>query len=201
MPCRDYDLDYQVWLGRSREHLDKMTDLLRQLCQEAKRHALEIPPAVARWEAESTSGDVVPLNKQVFDDTAQMLCLLCREAEKKSVPLPPAVAAWWAEHKARDEQLEDLTKGLAPTPVYASFWEEHAAKESLMSELPGINHMDAIRALIKAGYRVLRQGKTIVMTDGTRQLLIPADDPVNGFAMANIIRIAGLKEAEFRALL
>ena len=37
-----------------------------------------------------------------------------------------------------------------------------------MPKLPGVNHLDAVRALEKAGFRVARQGKHIVMTDGTR---------------------------------
>lgn len=36
-----------------------------------------------------------------------------------------------------------------------------------MSKVPGIDHLDAVRGLEKAGYRVLRQGKHIVMTDGS----------------------------------
>ena len=35
-----------------------------------------------------------------------------------------------------------------------------------MPKLPGVNHLDAVRALEKAGFRVARQGKHIVMTDG-----------------------------------
>lgn len=31
-----------------------------------------------------------------------------------------------------------------------------------MPKLPGVNHLDAVRALQKAGFRVLRQGKHIV---------------------------------------
>ena len=37
-----------------------------------------------------------------------------------------------------------------------------------MPKVPGVNHLDAIRALEKAGFRVARQGKHVVMTDGTR---------------------------------
>jgi hypothetical protein len=40
-------------------------------------------------------------------------------------------------------------------------------------ELPGINHLDAVRALEKAGFGVVRQGKHIVMTDGVRILTNP----------------------------
>jgi predicted RNA binding protein YcfA (HicA-like mRNA interferase family) len=42
-----------------------------------------------------------------------------------------------------------------------------------MGKLPGIPHLQAVRALEKAGFRVLRQGKHIVMTNGQRILTIP----------------------------
>jgi len=31
-----------------------------------------------------------------------------------------------------------------------------------------VNHLDAVRALEKAGFRIVRQGKHIVMSDGLR---------------------------------
>jgi predicted RNA binding protein YcfA (HicA-like mRNA interferase family) len=50
-------------------------------------------------------------------------------------------------------------------------------------KLPGINHLDAVRALEKAGFGVVRQGKHIVMTDGIRILTIPRHNPVNALTM------------------
>ena len=70
-----------------------------------------------------------------------------------------------------------------------------------MPRIPGVNHLDAVRALEKAGFRVLRQGKHIIMTDGTRKLTIPRHNPVNAFTMGGIVRSAGLTEEEFRKLL
>jgi len=67
--------------------------------------------------------------------------------------------------------------------------------------VPGVNHLDAVRALQKAGFRVVRQGKHIVMTDGTRILTIPRANPVNSFTMGGIVRDAGLTVAEFKRLL
>jgi len=67
--------------------------------------------------------------------------------------------------------------------------------------VPGVNHQDAVRALQKAGFRVARQGKHIVMTDGVRILTIPRHNPVNAFTMGGIVRDAGLSEDEFRTLL
>ena len=37
-----------------------------------------------------------------------------------------------------------------------------------MPKIPAINHLDAVRALEKAGFRIIRQGKHIVMSDGVR---------------------------------
>jgi len=67
--------------------------------------------------------------------------------------------------------------------------------------IPGVNHLDAVRALQKAGFRVVRQGKHIVMTNGPRILTIPRANPVNAFTMGGIVRDAGLSAAEFRRLL
>ena len=70
-----------------------------------------------------------------------------------------------------------------------------------MSKLPGINHLKAVAALEKAGFRVLRQGNHIVMTDGTRILTIPRHNSINAFTMGGIVRDAGLSIEEFRNLL
>ena len=40
-----------------------------------------------------------------------------------------------------------------------------------MGKIPGINHLRAVRALEKVGFRIVRQGNHIVMSDGT--LTIP----------------------------
>ena len=70
-----------------------------------------------------------------------------------------------------------------------------------MPKLPGVNHLDAVRALQKAGFRIARQGKHIVMTDGTRTLTVPRHNPVNAFTMGRIIVDAGLTIDGFRELL
>jgi predicted RNA binding protein YcfA (HicA-like mRNA interferase family) len=70
-----------------------------------------------------------------------------------------------------------------------------------MPKIAGINHLDAVRALEKAGFRVIRQAKHIVMSDGTRVVVIPRHNPVNAFTMGGIARDAGLSVAQFRALL
>jgi predicted RNA binding protein YcfA (HicA-like mRNA interferase family) len=70
-----------------------------------------------------------------------------------------------------------------------------------MAKLPGVNHLDAIRALQKAGFVVVRQGKHVVMAKDSRILTIPRNNPVNAFTMAGIVRDAGLTLEEFRGLL
>jgi len=71
-----------------------------------------------------------------------------------------------------------------------------------MPKIPGVNHLRAVRALEKAGFRILREGKKhIVMSDGTRFLTIPRNNPVNAHTMGGIIRDAGLTVDEFKKLL
>ena len=67
--------------------------------------------------------------------------------------------------------------------------------------IPGIPQLPAVRALETAGFRVVRQGKHIVMTDGEHVVTIPRHDPVNANTMAVIVRGAGLAPEEFRRLL
>jgi predicted RNA binding protein YcfA (HicA-like mRNA interferase family) len=70
-----------------------------------------------------------------------------------------------------------------------------------MSKISGINHLRAVKALEKAGFRIARQGKHIVLTDGERILTVPRHNPVNAFTMGGILKDAGLTEKEFRKLL
>lgn len=70
-----------------------------------------------------------------------------------------------------------------------------------MGKLPGVPHLHAVRALQKAGFRVVRQGKHIVMSDGSRILTIPRANPVNAYTMAGIVRDAGLSIEAFKELL
>ena len=62
-------------------------------------------------------------------------------------------------------------------------------------------HLRAVRALEKAGFLVARQGKHIVMTDGSRIVTIPRHDPVDAYTMGGIVRDAGLTPQQFRDLL
>ena len=67
-----------------------------------------------------------------------------------------------------------------------------------MGKIPGVNHLDAVKALEKAGFRIVRQAKHIVMSDGSRILTIPRHNPVNAYTMGGIVRDAGLTVEEFK---
>ena len=70
-----------------------------------------------------------------------------------------------------------------------------------MGKLPGVNHRAAVKALEKAGFRIMRQGKHVVMSDGARFLTIPRHNPVIAITMAGIVRDAGLTIESFKKLL
>jgi len=54
---------------------------------------------------------------------------------------------------------------------------------------------------MKAGFKVAREGKHIVMTDGTRILTVPRHDPVDANTMGGIVRDAGLTPGQLKKLL
>jgi predicted RNA binding protein YcfA (HicA-like mRNA interferase family) len=58
-----------------------------------------------------------------------------------------------------------------------------------------------VAAFQKAGFWITRQGKHIIMTDGSRIITIPRSNPINSFTMAGIVKDAGLSIQEFRKLL
>jgi len=70
-----------------------------------------------------------------------------------------------------------------------------------VGKIPGINHLDAVRALEKVGFSIVRQGKHIVLSDGSRILTIPRHNPINSYTMGGIVHDAGLTANEFRKLL
>jgi predicted RNA binding protein YcfA (HicA-like mRNA interferase family) len=70
-----------------------------------------------------------------------------------------------------------------------------------LPRISGVPHLRAVRALEKAGFRVIREGKHIVMSDGVRFVTIPRNNPVNAVTLGAIVRDAGLTVEEFRKLL
>ena len=70
-----------------------------------------------------------------------------------------------------------------------------------MPRVAGVNHRRAIRALEKAGFRIIHQGKHTKMRKGRVTVYIPRHNPIDAFTMGAIVRQAGLTVAEFRGLL
>jgi predicted RNA binding protein YcfA (HicA-like mRNA interferase family) len=70
-----------------------------------------------------------------------------------------------------------------------------------MPKIPGVNHRDAVRALQKAGFRVIRESKHIIMFDDTRILTIPRGNPIDAFTLGGIAKDAGLTVEQFKKLL
>jgi predicted RNA binding protein YcfA (HicA-like mRNA interferase family) len=70
-----------------------------------------------------------------------------------------------------------------------------------MPKVPGINHAEAVRALEKAGFRIVRQGKHTVMSNNGRLVTIPRHNPIKAFTMGGIIQDAGLTTEAFYKLL
>jgi predicted RNA binding protein YcfA (HicA-like mRNA interferase family) len=69
-----------------------------------------------------------------------------------------------------------------------------------MPKLPGVRHQDAIRVFEKLGYRIIRQGGHIVMSNGETRLIIPRANPIDPYTMGSIARDAGMTPDEFRRL-
>ena len=67
-----------------------------------------------------------------------------------------------------------------------------------MPKLSGVSHKRAIKAFEKSGFRVVRQGKHVTMTNVERILTIPRANPINTFTMAGIVKDAGFTIEEFK---
>ena len=57
-----------------------------------------------------------------------------------------------------------------------------------------------VNALAKAGFRIIRQGKHIGMSDGFRHVTIPRHKRINPYTLQGIIRDAGLSDEKFKGL-
>lgn len=58
-----------------------------------------------------------------------------------------------------------------------------------------------VRTFSKAGFRIIKQGKHIGMSDGVHRITIPRHPRVNPYTLKGIIKDAGLTEEQFKALL
>jgi predicted RNA binding protein YcfA (HicA-like mRNA interferase family) len=70
-----------------------------------------------------------------------------------------------------------------------------------MPKIPGVNSAQAVRALEKAGFRIIREGKHVVMSDGATRLTIPRHNPINAYTMGAIAADARLTPEQFKKLL
>jgi predicted RNA binding protein YcfA (HicA-like mRNA interferase family) len=70
-----------------------------------------------------------------------------------------------------------------------------------MPKLPGVNHLRAVKALEKAGFRVDRQGKHIFLSKGPLHVVVPRNNPVDAYTMGAIVRDAGMSIEQFKELL
>lgn len=70
-----------------------------------------------------------------------------------------------------------------------------------MPRIPGVSQRDAVRVFEKLGYRVVRQGGHLVMSNGKTRLIIPRHNPINAITLGAIARDAGLTPDQFRAML
>jgi predicted RNA binding protein YcfA (HicA-like mRNA interferase family) len=53
-----------------------------------------------------------------------------------------------------------------------------------MPKLPGVSHQQAIRALEKAAFKVIRQSGHVVLSNGSRFVVVPRNNPINAFPWA-----------------
>ncbi len=58
-----------------------------------------------------------------------------------------------------------------------------------------------MKAFEKFGFWIQRQGKHIIMSDGTHVITIPRNNPINAYTMGVIIKGAGLTIEEFKTKL
>jgi predicted RNA binding protein YcfA (HicA-like mRNA interferase family) len=70
-----------------------------------------------------------------------------------------------------------------------------------MPKIPGISSHQAVAAFEKIGYRIIRQGRHIILSNGSVRLTIPRQNPINAYTMGAIARDADLTPEQFKKLL
>ena len=58
-----------------------------------------------------------------------------------------------------------------------------------------------VRAFSKVGFKIIKEGKHIGMSDGVHHLTIPRHKRINPYTLRGIIKDAGLTDDEFKGLL
>ena len=70
-----------------------------------------------------------------------------------------------------------------------------------MPRLPGVGHSAAVAAFRRAGFRVIREGKHTIMSDGVHTVVLPRHRSINAITMASVVLEAGLTIEDFKELL
>ena len=65
----------------------------------------------------------------------------------------------------------------------------------------GLSSERVVNAFSKAGFRIIKQGKHIGMSDGHYHLTIPRHKRINPYTLKGIIKDAGLTDEKFKELI
>ena len=88
----------------------------------------------------------------------------------------PGLPGCWSQGATEEEALENIQDAIAEylgaidELIKGQDVREVRVAVLIVPKIPGVNHLAAVRALEKAGFRIVRQGKHIVMSDGIRIL-------------------------------
>ena len=58
-----------------------------------------------------------------------------------------------------------------------------------------------VTAFSKVGFRIIKQGKHIGMSDGNHRIVIPHHKRINPYTLRGIIKDAGLTDEQFKELI
>ena len=70
-----------------------------------------------------------------------------------------------------------------------------------MTKLPQVSHERVVRALTRAGFYVLREGKHISMTDNKHLVIIPRHHTLKPGTLKQILDAAEISAEQFKELL
>lgn len=70
-----------------------------------------------------------------------------------------------------------------------------------MSKLPQVSHERVVRALQRAGFYILREGKHIAMTDEKHLVIVPRHHVVKPGTLKQILDAANISAERFKGLL